>query len=89
MVVENAFNEGELCHIRLNDGHVITDVRYSGDVDNAGKKYQKFVNGTQTHVINPSYVAQIIRPKRMEEATAKETQAWTNEQEMNHSNSPY
>ena len=71
-LVEQAILQGELCHIRINDGQIITDVRYTGDVDNAGKKYQKFVNGTQTHVVNPSYVAQIIRPKRTEEATNEE-----------------
>ena len=63
-LVEQALIPGEYCHIRLNDGHIITDVTYTGDVDNAGKKYQKFVNGTQTHMVNPSYVAQIIRQKR-------------------------
>ena len=63
-LVEQALIAGEYCHIRLNDGHIITDVTYTSDVDNAGKKYQKFVNGTQTHMVNPSYVAQIIRQKR-------------------------
>ena len=63
-LIEQALINGELCHVRLNDGVIITDITYVGNVDNAGKRYQKFVNGTQTHMINPSYVAQIIRRKR-------------------------
>ena len=66
-LMEQALIKGELCHIRLNDGVIITDITYVGNIDNAGKRYQKFVNGTQTHMVNPSYVAQIIRSKRKTE----------------------
>ena len=56
-----ALNKGNRYHIKLNDGQMITDVMYDGDVDNCGKRFQLFIDGKQVHMFNPSYIMQIIR----------------------------
>ena len=56
-----ALKRGDICHIRLNDSQVINDVYYLEDVQSAGKRFHKFGNGLQEHMVNPSYIAQITK----------------------------
>ena len=60
-IVTRALEKGDKCHIRLNDSQTIADVTYVGETDVVGKKCLLFSNGVAQHVINPSYIAQIIR----------------------------
>lgn len=58
-LLTNALGIGDICHVRLNDSQVVTDLIYTGDVDNAGKRFQGFQDGQEEHYLNPSYVAHI------------------------------
>ena len=58
-LLTHALGIGDICHVRLNDGQIVTDLTYTGDVDNAGKRYQGFQSSGREHYLNPSYVAHI------------------------------
>ena len=77
-IVTRALEKGDMCHIRLNDSQTIADVTYVGETDVVGKKCLLFSNGVAEHVLNPSYIAQIIRkPEGVEHVTQKHTEGIT------------
>lgn len=65
--LEKSINIGDSCHIRLNNGEMVTDLTYVGETDTAGKSFMKFKNCNNERAINPSYIAEIISRTMLQE----------------------
>ena len=65
--LEKSINKGDRCHVRLNNGEMITDLTYTGEVDTAGKSFMKFINCSNERAINPSYISEIISQAVLQE----------------------